>query len=419
MQRVAEALENIASEVRVFEWDDAVEKGDAADHPAVKDGSSTPEAVRELLDEMTAAPLWESEEASGHDGGRRGATRGAHGIFTARDLMARELPPVRWTVPDILPEGLCLLAGKPKLGKSWLALGLAVAVSSGGVALGTKHVEQGEALYLGLEDNERRLQKRLGKILAGGDVPEGLHLATSWPRMDDGGAEALDEWVKAHPDLGLVVVDVLKRVRPRASKYQSIYDADYEAIEVMQGLAAKYGMSFLVVHHTRKQAAGDPLDEISGSLGLSGGADGIMVLKRDRGRGDAYLHVDGRDIEEPAELALVWDADTVGWTLAGDADDFRMSRERAEALRTLEETGEPMTPTEVADVLGKTVGSVKKLLWSMSKDGQVSASDGRYSPVTRNLGNSVTEAVIEKGVAGNPAGNPIRLSEPFTDAQNL
>ena len=85
-----------------------------------------------------------------------------------------ELPPVKWVVPDLLPEGVTLLAGKPKLGKSWLAFGLAVAVASGGVVLGTKRVERGEALYLALEDNQRRLQKRLGKLLGGDGAPEGL-----------------------------------------------------------------------------------------------------------------------------------------------------------------------------------------------------------------------------------------------------
>jgi len=79
-------------------------------------------------------------------------------IFTAAELVAEELQPVRWVVRGLLPEGVTLLAGKPKLGKSWLALGLGVAVASGGVALGTKPVDRGDVLYLALEDNPQRLQ---------------------------------------------------------------------------------------------------------------------------------------------------------------------------------------------------------------------------------------------------------------------
>ena len=108
---------------------------------------------------------------------------------TALDLMAAELPPVRWVVPGVLSEGVPLLAGKPKLGKSWLALGKCLAVAAGGVALGTRQVERGDVLYLALEDNRRRLQKRLSKMLCG-PAPNRLEIATAWPKLDEGGVEA-------------------------------------------------------------------------------------------------------------------------------------------------------------------------------------------------------------------------------------
>ena len=300
--------------------------------------------------------------------------------FTAAELMAEELPEVKWVAPGLIPEGVTLLAGKPKLGKSWLAYGVAVAVASGGVALGTKPVERGEVLYLALEDNRRRLQKRLKKLLAGDTAPEGLHIATEWPRMDEGGAKALGEWLEAVPGTRLVVVDILKRVRPRTSPNRSVYEADYEALEAMQGLAGEYGVGILVVHHARKLGAAGPLDEISGSTGLSGGADSILVLKRDRGRADAYLHVTGREIEEEAELALRWDAELASWTLAGDAEEYRVSQERQDISHVLENADEPMTPKEVAELLDKAPNAVKYLMWRMSKDGQLATvGKGRYT----------------------------------------
>jgi RecA-family ATPase len=221
---------------------------------------------------------------------------------TAADLMAAELPPVRWGVRGVLPEGVTLLAGKPKLGKSWLALGLCAAVGAGGVALGTRQVEQGDVLYLALEDNRRRLQKRLGKMLRG-PAPEGLEIAISWPKLDEGGVEALEAWLREHREARLVVVDTLAKIRPR-TRGQNVYQEDYAALEELLPLAAEHEVAIVVVHHTRKMAAADPLDEISGSTGLTGGVDGVLVLKRDRGKADAVLHVDGRDIEEPAEYAL-------------------------------------------------------------------------------------------------------------------
>ena len=315
------------------------------------------------------------------------------GTFTAADLMREDLPPVRWAVPGILPEGLSLLAGKPKLGKSWLALGLAVAKASGGVALGKIPVDRGEVLYLALEDNRRRLQNRLRKVLDGNQPPEGLHIATEWARVDEGGAEALDDWLSVHPDAGLVVVDILKVVRPSVSGNRGIYDADYEALQSMQRLAGQHGVSVLVVHHTRKMAASDPVDEVSGSTGLSGGADGIMVLKRDRGKADAYLHVTGREIEAEAELALKWDASLASWTLAGEADKYRLSQERWGVLKTLGAAGGGMSPKDVAEALDKSVGSVKVLLGEMVKAGQVSnptygkyglPANAPYSPYSAN-----------------------------------
>src|SRR5215216_6264751 len=124
--------------------------------------------------------------------------------LTAAELLGLELPPIRWSVPGLVPEGVTLLAGKPKLGKSWMALGIGIAVSTGGVALGTRSVEQGDVLYMALEDNYRRLHKRLKKLFTG-EVPERLHIATEWPRMDEGGSAALKRWLEAHPGARLIV----------------------------------------------------------------------------------------------------------------------------------------------------------------------------------------------------------------------
>jgi hypothetical protein len=307
---------------------------------------------------------------------------------TAADLMAAELPPVRWGVRGVLPEGVTLLAGKPKLGKSWLALGLCVAVAAGGMALGTREVERGEVLYLALEDNRRRLQKRLGKMLCG-PAPEGLEIATAWPKLDEGGVEALEAWLREHREARLVAVDTLAKIRPR-TRGQNVYQEDYAALEELLPLAAEHEVAIVVVHHTRKMAAADPLDEISGSTGLTGGVDGVLVLKRDRGKADAVLHVDGRDIEEPAEYALKWDAETAGWTIVGDAEEYRMSEERKAILGVLEQAGEFLSPGEVADALGKPRNTVKQRLWRMAQDGQVENRNGTYG-ITHNRDNRVTE----------------------------
>jgi hypothetical protein len=290
---------------------------------------------------------------------------------SARELLARELPPAKWAVPGVLPEGITILAGKPKMGKSWLALGLCVAVTSGGYALGKIPVGQGAALYLALEDTDRRLQKRLRKVLAGSECPDGLDYETEWDALTEGGVEAIREWIDQRPDARLIVIDILKRVRSREQAGRSMYDVDYEALEPLKPLVEEHGVSILVIHHLRQLEAADPLEMISGSSGLTGVADGALVLKRDRGKQDATLHIDGRDVEEPTELALRWDADIASWSLMGDAEEFRISNERREILDALTRAGVPLAPKEIAERIDKPDGNVRKLLHGMRDDGQV------------------------------------------------
>jgi hypothetical protein len=291
--------------------------------------------------------------------------------FTAAELMAEELPEAKWVVPDVLPEGVTFLAGKPKLGKSWMVLGIGLAVAMGGVALGTKPVRQGEVLYLALEDNRRRLQKRLGLLLTDGLAPEGLHLNLDWPRADEGGISALSTWLGEHPDCRLVVIDTLARFKPRATGRRTQYDEDREAVDPLGPVAAEHGVGLLLVHHLRETESEDPLDMITGSVGLTGGVDGALVLKRKRGRADAFLHVDGRDIESPTELALKFDTDAATWAIAGDAEEYRVSEARLKIRRVLEHADEPLSPKEIAELAEAKHGATRELLSQMVKDGQV------------------------------------------------
>jgi hypothetical protein len=304
---------------------------------------------------------------------------GAVTIYRADEIVAEELPPVRWVVPDILPEGVTFLAGKPKMGKSWMALGLSIAVATGGVALGTKRVEQGEILYLALEDNKRRIQNRLNKLLAGRSAPANLHITTEWPRLDEGGAELLNEWVAMHPNTRLVIGDTMARLKPRATGRRTQYDEDRDAVDPLAPIVAEHNVAILLVHHLREAEADDPLDMIHGSAGLTGGVDGALVLKRKRGQADAYLHVDGRDIENPAELALKWGAETATWAIMGDAEEYRKSETRRAIVRVLEDANEPLGPKDVAELLDMPENRVKQRLFQMSKDGEVKVvSRGRY-----------------------------------------
>lgn len=321
----------------------------------------------------------------------RGRKKLASSFPSASDLLAREIPPARWIVPGLVPEGVALLAGKPKTGKSWLAMGLCVAVASGGVAFGNVRVEKGAALYLALEDNERRLQFRLRKILVDTEVPDGLHYSVECPRLDEGGAEAIEAWLRGRPDARLVVIDTLAKIRPRQRRGANAYQEDYEALEALLPLAARHNVAVLVVHHLRKMAATDPLDEVNSSIGLTGGVDGVMILKRERTRADASLFVSGRDVEEEKDFALRWERNTACWALVGSAEEYRISRERAAILDLLRRSApEPLGPKAIAEALhpgGRTHRRRELLLRGQTpfpkeahRDGAGDAARGRGSP---------------------------------------
>ena len=303
-------------------------------------------------------------------------------IMGALELLTAVFPPLHWAITGIVPEGLTLLAGKPKLGKSWLVLAVCVAIALGGRALSSIPVEAGDVLYLALEDNPRRLQDRLKLLVGDGPAPARLECAVRWPRLDEGGLERIGAWLRAHPDARLIAIDTFKRVRP-PKKRHSIYDDDYESLQPLAELAASHRVPIVVVYHSRKADGEDVLDELSGSTGLAAAADGVLILRRERGQADAVLHVVHREGEEQ-ELALTWHPDTAMWAIAGNAEEYRVSKERRKTLDVLEKAGKALTPTEIAERTGETVGAVKTRMSRMVDDDQVvSTGDGKYTTKAR------------------------------------
>ncbi len=298
-------------------------------------------------------------------------------LVNASDLMAREFREPRWAIPDLVPEGAAVVAGKPKSGKSWLALDWAVAVASGGMAMGNVQCEAGDVLLLALEDTERRLQGRLRAVLQGAPAPARLTIATEWRRADHGGLDDIRAWLAIHPAARLVIVDTLALIRGKPDRDAGVYANDYEAARSLKAVADEFGIALVMNHHQRKEAASDPIDSVSGTAGLTGALDTIIVLKRAPNDPHGILYVRGRDVHE-SETALQFDKDTGKWLRLGAGDDFRKTQERRAVIRTLAEAG-PMTPGDLASALGKRPGTMRMLLAKMLKSGDVEKHmDGRY-----------------------------------------
>jgi hypothetical protein len=291
--------------------------------------------------------------------------------WTAAELLAEQFPELRWSVPRIIPEGLTLFVGAPKVGKSWAQLGIGVAVATGGMALGKIQVEEGDVLYLALEDHPRRLQERLRKVLANGEAPKRLTIELVCPPLALGGTTLITDWIKEHADPRLVMIDVLARVRGVPVNGVSQYDADYQAVSLAKQLADDYGIAVMLAHHNRKAKADDDwLDVVSGTHGLAAAADTVAVLSRTRGKADGHLKLTGRDVDE-AEHALSFDPALGLWTLLeGPVLEQILSDTRAAILAQLRTAG-AARPKVIANALDLDYENVKKTCKRMADDGQI------------------------------------------------
>ena len=292
-----------------------------------------------------------------------------------RTLMDRPLEPPNFVVDTLISQGLHILAGSPKVGKSWLALWLAVTVAKGEPVWGMS-VKQGTTLYLCLEDSVLRIQNRLFEITE--DAPDSVHFCTECAPIGQGLEEQVEGFLVAHPDTVLVLVDTLQMVRP---VHDATYANDYRDLSVLKRLADKHGIAILLIHHLRKETADDVFNRISGTTAISGAVDSSFTLVEDRrGSGKAKLSCIGRDIEY-RELTLERNAENV-WELVSDSRTqpellggqivillSELMRDRAEFIGTPTELSaqidpagsEGITPKKVSRLILQSVAALSKI----------------------------------------------------------
>ena len=259
-------------------------------------------------------------------------------------------PPV---IDGLLYRGTYLFVGAPKIGKSFFMAQLAYHISTGS-PLWNYPVRKGTVLYLALEDDYARLQKRLYRMF-GVAENENLYFSVAADHVSKGLDKQVDIFVREHPDTSLIIIDTLQKVREAGGDSYS-YASDYQIITALKDLAAKHGICLLLVHHTRKQNADDKFDMISGTNGLLGAADGAFLLTKDkRTSNNATLDVSGRD-QQDQRLFLLRDEGTLAWKL--DKVETELWKEPPEPLleRVAEKVNEANpswegTPTELCDIL--------------------------------------------------------------------
>jgi len=291
-------------------------------------------------------------------------------LLSADELLTTNWPEPVWAIPNLLPAGLTILAGRPKIGKSWLALQIAQAVASGGFALG-EHVDKGGILYLALEDNEIRLKTRMQKQ----GWPMGLHadflqLGQFTRQIDDlrnGGGERLARQIE-RAGYHLVVIDTLSRA---CYGDQSNVSEMTLALTPVQEMAQRLNCAVLMVDHHRKGFGADPdaVGDILGSTAKGAMADCVWGLYRERGKAGAKLAVTGRDVGEQ-NLALTWDWLTGSWQCEGDADEITITKRRQEILDALADIG-PSALKTITDAVGQARGNTHNRLQDLVNAGLV------------------------------------------------
>ncbi len=224
------------------------------------------------------------------------------------DTVYENRPPI---IDGLLYSGLYLFVGSPKIGKSFLMAQLAYHISTG-TPIWNYNVNKGTVLYLALEDDYSRLQKRLYQMF-GTDSADNLYLSVSASQLNDGLDKQLESFITKHADTKLIIIDTLQKVREVSSDYS--YSNDYEIISRLKRFADNNRIGMILVHHTRKQKSDDSFDMISGTNGLLGAADGAFVLQKEKRTANAAtLEISGRD-QQDQKLYLNRNPDNLIWEL--------------------------------------------------------------------------------------------------------
>lgn len=311
-------------------------------------------------------------------------TAAGFGDKTAQDIMGTAAQPPSYCVSERVPTGIVIIGARPKAKKSWWALQLALAKARGRLFMG-KLATPGRVLGLFMEDNDRRMRRRLEFFgITSANAPANLHIVYDWAKGIEG-VEALDRWMMQHPDTALINIDVLQRFRGPKDPKVNAYEADYDILSRLHGLTTKYpGLTIVIIHHVRKGAVDDPAEALNGSFAIAGAADAYIILRRhDQDRWIA--HVDGRDWES-WDHEFLWEfRQGEGWVQLGAFDgDADMTDRQAEIIAMANQAG-CVTPTTVADKYGITKQAAHEALKALLAKDELYCKSGKYYPTKQGV----------------------------------
>ena len=303
-----------------------------------------------------------------------------------RSLMTEDIPPLKFAVKPILPEGLVCIAGRPKAMKSWQMLKLCFCVENGLNYLGHE-VEQGNALYLALEDSKRRLKERTFK-LKHNDVQNFPTTDIEAPYLNNGLEEDLQRWIDGVKNPKLIVIDTLARVKQRVSGFNkgTAYDQDNELLRRIQQLAITNGVCIAFITHLSKAQQDYSFDKITGSVGLQGMTDAMWVIDRGDNSPNASITGRGRDILD-FQYAVKWNDETMTYDFVGNKFEIELNENRKmilDAMKELKRSGKiEVRPIDIIKHLGATSNSkegkrISRTIQRMASNYEITSVVGKY-----------------------------------------
>lgn len=289
--------------------------------------------------------------------------------YTAAEIMEMEIEPVKWFIPDFLPSGLTIIAGPPKIGKSFFCWNMALSVALGGTAFSSIDVEEARNVsYVSLEDPPALLKDRL-QLMSGDLIPSNLHVISNFNdnKLDSVGIRIIEQHID-ETDTELLIIDTWQHVCPIIDKKGTSYEIDYQTLIPIQQFSHRKNIGIILVTHTRKAIDVDNVfNQIQGSVGMQASCDTLMMLSHNSG--SKSLHLSGRRIRQE-EYALTISEGI--WQLEGTSEDFQKSELRFEILGILREAGEDgLKGVDIIDLTGKRDDLIRQTLRRMVKDGEI------------------------------------------------
>ena len=250
--------------------------------------------------------------------------------MNAAELFHTEIKPTEFIINNLIPVGMVLVASPPKYGKSWMMLDMSISVADGNSFLGFTTNKCG-VLYLALEDRYDRLKERMLKITKGKPFPDGLEIAIDAPALGEGFIEYVEEFLSDHPETKLIIIDTFVKIRGIPSGKESAYAIDSREAGTLKKFADQHNMAVILVTHTRKSIdTSDPFANITGTFGVAGAADDMIVLTKEK-RSDnlTKMSVTGRDVTYE-EYPIVFDSNSCKWVRQGESYELTAAQQENE-----------------------------------------------------------------------------------------